>query len=339
MQIKTGVAMLQILFYENGKYIHAKEPTAEELKTQRTWVQLTAPTEAEVQYVVKDLGVPEEFVRSALDDEERARLDYDDDTGHSLVVFDIPVPEAETDKNDTPYITLPLAVIMKGNLTITVCLQSDSQFNEIKNGTMRKNILLESDKLLYQLLLCFHTKYTKYLRLMDRISSQIESSLSKHTKTEELLRLMKLKNALIYFASSLRQNILVVDKLLAVKNNEDDIETLENIAVEIEQAFGTCNLQRELMTETMDTYSNIMSTRLADTMRILTVVTIILAIPTLIAGLWGMNTKLPIADDRNTDAFWIVVAIMVVFCILALWLALPHKRIEKVYNRKKKRRK
>lgn len=336
--------MVQLLLEQNGKYEKVGGFNLDIIKNKRAWLQLISPTESEIHYIVETLSVPEDFIRSALDDEERSRIDDDDDTGYSLVVFDIPVTENEEPESDAPYVTLPLAVIKKDdNLVITVCLSDNSIFHDIQIGKEKKNILLESDKLIYQLLLAFHTQYVKYLRLIEKTSSRIESQLPYHTKNQEILKLMKLKNALIYFASSLRQNILVVKQLRSLmKDKEDDIETLENIEVEVEQAFVTCNLQRELMTETMNTYSSIMSNRLADIMRVLTIVTIILAIPTLIAGFWGMNTALPFATQNSFLGFWIIVAITVSACFLAVFLIMPRK--QSLHNaphkkRKKRRRK
>jgi magnesium transporter len=346
--MKKGGAffMVQLLLEQNGKYEKVGGFNLDIIKNKRAWLQLISPTESEIHYIVETLSVPEDFIRSALDDEERSRIDDDDDTGYSLVVFDIPVTENEEPESDAPYVTLPLAVIKKDdNLVITVCLSDNSIFHDIQIGKEKKNILLESDKLIYQLLLAFHTQYVKYLRLIEKTSSRIESQLPYHTKNQEILKLMKLKNALIYFASSLRNNILIVKQLLVlVKGKDDDIETLENIKVEIEQAFDTCNLQRELMTETMGAYSNIMSNRLADIMRVLTIITIILAVPTLISGIWGMNTEVPFQTGKaGLWGFWIVISIIsfasVVTTILVMMTRtqIPSAPASKKHKKKKKK--
>ncbi|MDR1917522.1 MAG: magnesium transporter CorA family protein [Christensenellaceae bacterium] len=332
--------MVQLLLEQNGKYEKADGIDLAVIKNKRAWLQLIAPAESEIRYITDNFSVPEDFIRSALDDEERARIDDDDDTGYSLVVFDIPVTEDEKPESDAPYTTLPLAVIKKDdNLVITVCLSDNSIFHDIQIGKEKKNILLESDKLIYQLLLAFHTQYVKYLRLVDKTSSRIESQLSNYTNTQEILKLMKLKNALIYFASSLRNNILIVKQLLVLaKGKDDDIETLENIKVEVEQAFDTCNLQRELMTESMGAYSNIMSNRLADKMRILTIITIILAIPTLVAGLWGMNTKLPFAEMDSYSGFFIIMGLIFMTCALTLYFVMQTKPQPQVLPKPKRRK-
>jgi magnesium transporter len=293
---------------------------------------------------MNELSVPEDFIRSALDDEERSRIDDDDDTGYSLVLFDIPVTEDEKVESDAPYTTLPLAVIQRDeNLVITVCLSDNPILHDIQIGKGKKNILLESDKLIYRLLLAFHEQYTKYLRSIDKTSARIESQLFNHTKNQELLKIMKLKNALIYFASSLRNNILIVKQLLLLaKGKENDVETLENIEIEIEQAFDTCNLQRELMTETMGTYSNIISNRLADIMRVLTGITIILAVPTLVASIWGMNTQVPFQVGGGTGlwGFWFVVGIIMFSCVLSFFWIMPRRDdTEPKQQKKTKRRK
>ena len=271
--------MTNILVNQDGKYIKMDNVDLSSLPTdQRIWVQLINPNEIEVHRVIHELKIPEDFVRSALDDEEGPRIDEDDDTHYNLTVFDIPVIQREAD-SDAPYTTIPLSIIQKDNLTVTVCLQDNFKFHEIKHGTLRTNILLDSKKIMYQFLLAFHSLYEVYLRAIDKSSTRLESKLMVEAQNADnnLRELMRLKNALIYFASSLRQNIIVAEKLMNQKNlTEDDVETMENIIVEIKQAFATCNLQRELMTETMSTYANIISNQLAERMRILTIVTIIL---------------------------------------------------------------
>lgn len=328
--------MTNILLNKDGKYIRIDNTSLKDLPTnERVWVQLTNPNEIEVHRVIEELKIPEDFVRSALDDEEGPRLDEDDDTHYTLTVFDIPVIQRESD-SDAPYTTIPLSIIQKGNLTVTVCLQENFKFHEIKQGTLRRNILLDSQKITYQFLLAFHSLYEVYLRAIDKSSTRLESKLMEANDADSSLReLMRLKNALIYFASSLRQNNIVAEKLINQKGlTEDDVETLENIVVEIKQAFATCNLQRELMSETMGTYSNIISNQLAERMRLLTIVTIILAIPTLIAGIYGMNVHLPFDQLPGLNAFWIVIVVTVIACIAtAIWM-IPNRH---VFNKPKKK--
>lgn len=337
--------MTNVLLYRDGKYVKDDSLSLLHLPTnERVWVQLTNPNEIEVKRVIDELNIPEDFVRSALDDEEGPRLDLDDDTGYRLIVFDIPVTQVQNEDSDAPYTTMPLSIIQKENLTVTVCLNDSSKFNDIKHGNLRANVLLDSPKILYQFLLSFHSLYEIYLRAIDKSSTKIESQLLRNNKTDAILvEFMRLKNALIYFASSLRQNILVVDKLLVQRAGltEDDIETLDNIHVEIKQAFATCNLQRELMSETMDTYAAIVNNRLAERMRFLTIVTIILAIPTLIAGIYGMNLdNLPLARMGGFWSFIIICAVIVLACVLVLlWLIPDHKTYhqpKKPHHRKRR---
>ncbi len=322
--------MTNVLLNKDGKYIKMDNASLSPLPTdERIWIQLINPNEIEVHRIIDELKIPEDFVRSALDDEEGPRLDEDDDTHYTLTVFDIPVIQREAE-SDAPYTTIPLSIIQKGNLTVTVCLQDNFKFHEIKHGTLRTNILLDSKKINYQFLLAFHSLYEVYLRAIDKSSTRLESKLMMEAQNADanLRELMRLKNALIYFASSLRQNIIVTEKLMNQKNlTEDDIETLENIIVEVKQAFATCNLQRELMTETMSTYANIISNQLAERMRLLTIVTIILAIPTLIAGIYGMNVRLPFDQLPGLNAFWIIIAVTMIVCIaVAIWMV-PNRHI------------
>lgn len=336
--------MTNVMINRDGKFEKLENANLSTLpKDERIWIQLVNPNETEVHRIIDELKVPEDFVRSALDDEEGPRVDKDDDTDYVLTVFDIPVVQREYN-SDAPYTTIPLSIIKKGLLTITVCLQDNFKFHEIKQGTLRTNILLDSKKIDYQFLLGFHSLYVVYLRAIDRSSTRLESKLMQSRDTDkDLHELMRLKNALIYFASALRQNVLVAEKLKTQKNlTEDDIETVDNIIIEIKQAFATCNLQRELMTETMSTYSNIVNTRLAERMRLLTIVTIILAIPTLIAGVYGMNVPLPFDNLANLIPFYIVCSVMIVACVLVAIFMFPNRhnfnnKPKKTHHRKRNR--
>ena len=334
--------MTNILMNQDGKYVKMDNVNLSNLpEDERIWVQLTNPNEIEVHRIVNELKIPEDFVRSALDDEEGPRLDEDDDTHHTLTIFDIPVIQRDPN-SDAPYTTIPVSIIQKGNLTVTVCLQENFKFHEIKQGTTRSNILLDSKKITYQFLLAFHGLYEIYLRAIDRSSTRLESELMQSRDADPILReLMRLKNALIYFASSLRQNIVVAEKLLNDKNlTEDDVETLENIIVEIKQAFATCNIQRELMTETLSTYSNIVSNQLAERMRLLTIITIILAIPTLIAGIYGMNIRLPLDHLPGLGSFFLIISVATIVCVVATLWMVPNRHAfkpKKKSNRKKRR--
>ncbi len=324
----------------DGKYVKMDNANLLSLPTDELiWIQLTNPNEIEINRVVTELQIPEDFVRSALDDEEGPRIDEDDDTNYRLTVFDIPVIQRES-TSDAPYTTIPVSIIRKNNLTVTVCLQENFKFHEIKQGTLRTNILLDSKKIDYQFLLAFHSLYEVYLRAIERSSTQLENKLIQSRDTDNNLReLMRLKNALIYFASSLRQNIIVADKLLTQKNlTDDDIETLENISVEIKQAFATCNLQRELMTETMSTYANIVSNQLAERMRLLTIVTIILAIPTLIAGIYGMNIELPFDHLEHFGSFFLICSVATVICIIVAAWMLPNRHAFRPQKSKHRKR-
>ena len=328
--------MTNILLNKDGKYVKLDGISLKDLPAnERVWVYMINPNEIEVHRVIEELKIPEDYIRSALDDEEGPRFDEDDDTHYTLTVFDIPVTQRESD-SDAPYTTIPLSIIQKGNLTVTVCLQDNFKFHEIKNGTLRRNILLDSPRITYQFLLAFHSLYEVYLRAIDKTSTRLESKLMESKDADTSLReLMRLKDGLIYFSSSLRQNNLVAEKLMNQKGlTEDDVETLENIVVEIKQAFATCNIQRELMNETMDTYSNIVNYQLAERMRLLTIVTIILAIPTLIAGIYGMNVRLPFDQLPGLNAFWIVIAATLIACIAtAIWMV-PNRH---VFNKQKKK--
>ncbi len=278
-----------------------------------SWVNLDNPSDLEVELVSRATGIPEVMLKSALDEEERAHIDVDDDV--TLILVDIPVINEE--KDTYVYSTLPLAMVFNKDYFVTVCLRETSVLGDFVTKTIRNFDVNKRTRFIYQILYVNATKYLSYLKLIDRTASRIQQSLHRSLKNTELIKLLDLDKALVYFSTSLNANQIVIDRirtLSTIKHYEDDDDLLDDVVIENKQAIEMASIHRDVLSGTMDAFASVISNNQNIVMKLLTAITILLTIPTLISGLWGMNV-LGIPFAENQYGFWIVVGIVAAILI------------------------
>ncbi len=276
------------------------------------WIDLSNPSDLEIDAVRQKTGIPEDMLKAALDEEERAHIDNDGD--YTLIVIDIPVINEE--KDAYVYSTLPLAVIYSDKYFVTVCLRETVVLEQFINNSVRNFDVNKRTRFIYQILYINATKYLHYLKLIDRTASRIQQSLHRSLKNTELIKLLDLDKALVYFSTSLNANQVVIDRikqLSVVKHYEEDNDLLDDVIIENKQAIEMASIHREVLSGTMDAFASVISNNQNIVMKLLTALTILLTIPTLIASLWGMNVPVPF--ESNPYAFWILIGIIAAILI------------------------
>lgn len=282
--------------------------------TQKCWIDMINPTDDEVEDVVKFSGVPEDMIKAALDEEERARTEFDE--GCSMFVVDCPIIE-DGDNGDT-YTTLPLAIIYNKNCLITVCLKGNPVLKDFITG--REKINSHSPVHFILTFMLNNSKRFLYcLKQIDRKSHRVQAELDNTMKNEDIIQLLDLENSLVYFSTSLAANYKVHEKLSkveAVATREDYQDLFDDMVIESNQAIEMCKIYKDILTVTMDAYGSVISNNANDTMKRLTIATILLAIPTMIAGFWGMNMPVPgQAFNGETSSVWFWVVVLGTFAI------------------------
>lgn len=288
------------------------------------WIHLTNPTDQEIELVSRATGADEDMIKAALDEEERARIEAEDES--TLAIFDIPKIEEESEYFS--YSTMPFGFIITKSCVITVCLKESSLTYSFVNNRVKTFSTYKKSRFLYLFLYNTHIKYLQYLRQIDKASNRIQNELHKSTKNKELIQLLDLEKSLVYFSTSLRANCLVIEKLNRtdiIKRYEEDMDLIEDVAIENRQAQEMCNIYRDILSGTMDAYASVISNNLNIVMKLLTSLTVILAIPTLIASLWGMNTAVPF--QGKLWGFFLVFAISMVFTIVGVVLLYRKKML------------
>jgi len=286
------------------------------------WVNLVNPSEEEILKVSEGLKVDTDYLRAALDEEERARIEYDN--GQTLIIVDIPVVEFEGKINT--YTTIPLGIVITKESIVTVCLKDNPVIRDFINKRIKAFYTFYKTRFILQILHKNATLYLMFLRNIDKTSSQIEQDLHKSMKNKELIQLLKLEKSLVYFSTSLKANELVLEKLMKfeyIKKYPDDTELLEDVIIENKQAIEMANIYSSILSGTMDAFASIISNNVNIVMKFLTSVTIVMAIPTMIASFFGMNVPLPFAN--HSSGFAIIILISVTLSALSAYVLAKRK--------------
>ena len=301
---------------------------------EKCWIDLVDPTDEEVEQVKEETGIPEEMIKAALDEEETARSEVDE--GNTIFIVDIPILE-ENDDSYT-YTTIPMSVIYNSRFIVTVTLKENSIIKELVSGRIKDNITDRPVKFLLNFLYRNASKFLQYLKQIDKTSHRVQAELHRSMKNKELIQLLDLENSLVYFSTSLAANEKLfdkIDKIEQVQKNEDYMDLFEDLLIENKQAIEMCNIYRDILSGTMDAFASVISNNVNIVMKMLTVVTIIITIPTLIGSLWGMNVPVPFRDDKY--GFWIVLGIAILLSVTgALYLIKSTSRIKISTVRRKK---
>ena len=296
---------------------------------QGCWINVVNPTPDEKEWLRTELGVVPEFIRSALDEEESPHTDYDDDTGQVMVIIDCASVEDErdvVDKTIVQYDTQPLSFIMlpQEKLIVTISLHRNSTVAHIAQSRLNAIDTRQRTRLLLQMLLHISQQYLVYLRSIHRQFTKNERLLHTTMRNKELIKMLGFERSLVYFSTSLKADEAVLTRIKSgrlVKMYEEDQDLLEDVFIEIRQAAEMCSIYNTILNGTMETFGSVISNNLNLAMRTLTVLALILAIPTIVFSFYGMNVQgLPF------DNSWIVpVAVAAIACLLAS-LIIRHTR-------------
>ena len=283
--------------------------------TPGAWLNLENPSDKELEEVAEKTGVGEDMLKAALDEEERARIETDD--GNTLIIVDIPVIDDSADWY--VYSTLPLGIITAGDYFITVCLRETAVLGDFIKGRVRNFDANKRTRFIYQILYLNARKFLHCLKQIDKTSMRVQQTLHRSMKNKELIQLLDLEKALVYFSTSLNSNQIVIDRLRSmstIKHYEDDDEILDDVIVENKQAIEMATIYRDIMSGTMDAFASVISNNQNTVMKFLAAITIILTIPTIIASIWGMNVGVPFAG--TVWGFWAVIGIIVAVTVPVL---------------------
>lgn len=280
------------------------------------WVNCIAPADEEIQMLIDEFNIDPDFLRASLDEEESSHIDAEN--GNTLIVLDIPVAKKD-DKNIT-YHTMPIGIMLAETNVITVCLKDNTVIGELADGAFRNIYTNLKTQFVLNIILRAAAKYLQYLKQIDKISDHAERQLRKSMENSDLLQLLEVEKSLVYFSSSLKANESTLEKIVRgrrIKLYEEDQELLDDVLIEIRQAIEMANIQFNILNSTMDTMSSIISNNLNIVMKILASITIIMSVPTIVSGIYGMNVRLPFQDEWPWFP-WLVMALLTLITMYIL---------------------
>ena len=291
-----------------------------------TWVNVVSPTAAERAWLRDELGVADDFVTAATDDEERPRVDFDEDTGQRLIIVDCPCIEEAADTKSADivqYDTHPLSFILLPDqeLIVTLSLAPNETVSLYAKERLSRINTRKRTRLLLILLANVSWRFQVALRSINHQFTASERRLRENMRNEELMAMLGFQNSLIYISVSLKADIAVLTRVKqgrVVGLYEEDSELLEDVTIEFNQAIEMCTIYTEILEVTMDTFSSVINNNVNVVMRRLTVIALILAIPTIVFSFYGMNV-----DSLPGAGGWFVpIAFSIVACVLtafAIW--------------------
>lgn len=259
------------------------------------WINVVDPTTEEIDELTQ-LGLPMDFITYPLDLDERARSQREDD-GKMLIL--IRIPYFQGPKVDVPYITIPLGILMTDRYILTICSKQTELMSELVAGKVRGLSTGKRIRFVLHVLLNNANKFLLFLREINHSTDQIEDRLQQYLQNKDVMDLLKVQKSLVYFTTALKQNELLLERLQRTQLFHmfpDDEDLLEDVITENQQAIEMVNISSTILNSMMDSFASIISNNLNVVMKILAAVTILLNLPALVTGFYGMNIDLPLMD-------------------------------------------
>jgi len=284
-----------------------------------SWVMITDPTMEELMNISRDYKIDMDDLKAALDTEERSRLENEDD--YTMILVNIPVVEEEEGKKW--YETIPLGIFITNKIVFTVCLEQTNILKQFVDGLVSNFYTFMKTRFVYQILYN-NAAFLYYLRVIDQRANQVEDLLHETYENKDLIQLYDLEKCLVYFTTALKSNEVVLEKLrkhIGLRHYEEDEELLEDVIIENKQAMEMTDIYHNILRSTMSLFGSIIDNNLNQVMKFLAAITIILELPTMISGLYGMNVNgvgMPFATKAYGFAAISIFSLIV--CLIAVYI-------------------
>ena len=288
------------------------------------WVNVSPPLkQEEFSELSTVLDIPIDFLTDSLDIDERSRFEEDDNV--KLIVIKTPTENNSFNESDAYYITIPICIILTHNQIVTV--------NSFDNPAIKKFLTTFQNRdtgdrsmMVLKIFEKVTQAYMQYLKEINQRRNLMEQKLYASNRNEELLELMKIQKSLVYFVTALRSNEMLLMKIVRTNFlllNEEEKELLEDLIVDISQGLEMANIYTNILSSTLDAFASIISNNLNNILKRLTSITIILSLPALVTGIYGMNVPIPFANSPH--AFYIPIIISVGISLIISWYFMKKK--------------
>ncbi len=287
------------------------------------WINISPPfSQEELQVVSKDFDVPLDFLIDSLDIDERSRYEREEEV--RLIVVNTPILNSVDHENEAIYITVPVGIILTPDNIITITSHDNPVLqlfldNKVKNFDPADESLFVTQILeqnVYRFLTC--------LKRLNHKRNVVERELYNSSRNQDLRQLLNIEKSLVYFVNTLSSNELLKMKMkrtdfLDIREDEDKTDLFEDIIIDNSQALEMANVYTNILNGTMEAYASIISNNLNVVIQRLTLVTIILMVPTLVASFFGMNVPVPFKGGDSAASFFVIIIFSIVISLLLSW--------------------
>jgi len=315
--------MMTIYKWENGGLREASEFASS------CWINLVDPSTTELEAVLTHSQVPRDFLTDPLDIGERPRFDNED--GATLLIVHVPtsIPPEHDVESVAPYRTVPLGIILYNLTVITVCSAQTPVTTAFLDQIRRVCPPSDSWRFAFRLLWHAGVLFLRYINDLHSRTSALEDELHESISNEVLLKMFQIEKTLVYFTTSLKADTIALARANTARQitlSEDDRDYLEDAMVEYQQALETATVHSNILNGTLDTFASLINNNLNNVMKYLTAATIFLAVPTLVASLYGMNIALPFQSSAYAFALVMGISALLAAVIAAVFVVLSRKR-------------
>lgn len=315
--------MMTIYKWENGGLRESAEfaPSC--------WINLVDPSTTELEAVLTHSQVPRDFLTDPLDSGERPRFDYEDDSTLLIIHVPMPVPPEDEEESVAPYRTVPMGIIFLQHTVITVCSRATPVTTAFLDQIRR--VCPPSDKYRFAFRLLWHAGvlFLRYINDVHSRAEDLEDELHESISNEALLKLYQIEKMLVYFTTSLKADTIALARANTarqMKLSEDDQDYLEDALVEYQQALETAQIHANILNGTLDTFASLINNNLNNVMKYLTAATIFLAVPTLVASIYGMNIDLPFQHSAHSFIIVMSISLLLAIVVGTVFFILSRKR-------------
>ena len=305
--------MYEVFAMEDGRVVKIDEIR------ENVWINMVRPSEEEIVEICTKLDVCRECITAALDDEEGSRIEIQDD--YSLILIDAPATEIRNQRDE--YATFPLSITVTSNAIVTVCLKNIFAINSLLTSKIKQIKMIDIEKrnrFASQILFRVAMQYQSYLKLIEKKRMAIEASIRNRTQRNDLFELHELESNLVYFKTSLSANISVVHRLskqFKFVTEPEDRDLMDNVVIETDQALEMTTTYSEIVKGTRQLVQADINNSLTGVMKFLTSITLVISIPTMISGIYGMNfINIPLGEYKW--GFYINILFMAVVIFVAI---------------------
>ena len=279
------------------------------------WINLVEPSTTELEAVLTHAGVPRGFLTDPLDAGERPRFDWDDEASLLIVHVPMQVP-SDGESEVVPYRTVPLGIIFIRKTVITVCSARTPVMAAFLDQIRRVCPPSDTYRFAFRLLWHAGVLFLRYINDIHSRTAALEDELRESISNEALIKLFQIEKTFVYFTTSLKADTIALARANTARQltlSEDDRDYLEDAMVEYQQALETATIHANILNGTLDTFASLINNNLNNVMKYLTAATILLAVPTLVASIYGMNVGLPF--QTSSHAFAIVMGVSGVLAV------------------------